>query len=148
MKKLRAFIACTLMLCLLAVLCGNAAAAGAIDLSTLSDEELEQLLTDVQQEIVNRGISKTAVLPKGAYIAGEDLPTGKYLYTCLATGSDWGNVTVYSNRGSGRQLLWEIVSAPENGKANETFYLTLNDGDQLKSGVPFSLTINSKVFFR
>ena len=102
----------------------------------------------VNQEIVARGIQKTATIPKGAYIAGRDLPVGTYVFTCLATGDDWGNVTVYSEEGNGEQLLWEVVVAPEEGEAPETFIVRLSEGDRLKSAVSFSLTVFNGILFK
>ena len=119
-----------------------------VDLAALSDADITALLEQVNAEIVRRGIEKTATLPKGSYIAGRDLPAGRYIYTCLAQGDDWGNVTVRTDEGSGDQLMWHVVSAPENGEDPETIYVTLNEGDELKSGVPFSLTVAPGVFFR
>ncbi len=136
---------CCLLACLLLV---PAALADPIDLSVLSNDEIVVLLEQVNAEIVSRGISKTAKLPQGSYIGGQDLPVGRYIFTCLATGDDWGNVTVYSEGGKGRQLLWEIMSAPEEGQDPKTCYITLNEGDQLKSGIPFSLTIMSGAIFQ
>lgn len=119
-----------------------------IDLAALSDEEVVSLLDQVNNEIVKRGIEKTATLSKGAYIAGVDIPVGKYVYTCLAKGDDWGSVTVYSDKGNGDQLLWEVVGAPEGENADpETIFLDLKEGDQLKSGVPFSLTVQTGIKF-
>lgn len=136
--------------CLLAVLLllVPAAVADTADLSALSDDEVIALLDKVNEEIVRRGINKTAKLPEGSYIAGNDLPAGKYIFTCLATGDDWGNVTVYSDGGKGKQILWNIVSAPENGEEPATMFITLNQGEELKSGVPFSLTIMSGALFQ
>ena len=125
-----------------------AALSEGIDLNALEDSEIVDLLERVTEEMVKRGIEKTAKLPKGTYIAGRDLPCGRYVYTCLAKGDDWGNVTVYSDRGAGKQLLWNVVSAPDEGEEPDTIFLTLNEGDELKSGVPFSLTIMTGVIFR
>lgn len=136
---------CLLTVCVLLV---PAAFAGTVDLSAMSDAEIISLLNEVNTELVNRGINRTATLPKGAYIAGKDLPAGRYIFTSLATGDDWGNVTVYSEGGKGRQLLWEIVSSPDEGEDPDTIFITLSDGDELKSGVPFSLTIMSGAVFR
>ena len=122
--------------------------AEGFDLAQMTNDEIAGLLDQVTGEFVKRGIEKTATLAKGAYIAGEDLPVGRYVYTCLAKGNDWGNVTIYSDRGEGKQLMWEIVSAPEEGEEPDTIYITLNEGDQLKSGVTFSLTIMAAVAFR
>lgn len=142
--RCRRFVCCLLVFLLLI----PAAFADSINLSSLSDAEIVDLLTKVNAEIVSRGINKTAKLPQGAYIAGKDIPAGKYIFTVMAVGDDWGNVTVYSEGGKGKQLLWEVVSAPEKGQDPETIFITLNDGDQLKSGVPFSLTIMSGALFQ
>ncbi len=147
MKKMVA-IAMTGLIVLLTAFSAVQADTVRMDVSGFSDDELVVLLELVQDELVKRGIEKTATLPKGAYTAGIDIPAGKYIYTCLAKGSDWGNVTVYSEGGKGKQLLWEIVSAPKEGEEPETVFMNLNEGDQLKSGVPFSLTIQTVVKFR
>ncbi len=47
-----------------------------------------------------------------------------------------------------KQILWNVVSAPENGADPETVFMTLNEGDELKSGTPFSLTIMSGAIFQ
>ena len=130
------------------MLCMASAMAEKIDLKALSNDELTALLDQTNAEMVRRGISKTATLAKGTYTAGVDLPAGKYTFTCLATGSDWGNVTVQADHGTGNLVLWEVVSAPKNGEAPETIYMTLHDGDELESGVPFSLTIGAGITFQ
>ncbi len=125
-----------------------AALADMMDLSTMSNEEIIELLNQVNTEIATRGINKTATLPQGTYIAGSDIPVGKYIFTCLATGEDWGNVTVYADGGKGKQILWNVVSAPDEGEDPTSIFINLNEGDQLKSGVPFSLTIMSGAIFQ
>ena len=115
--------------------------AEGIDLAGMSDDEIVALMDRVQEEIVARHIEGTATLAGGTYIAGKDIPAGAYIFTCQAPGDDWGNVTIYSEKGEGDQLFWEVVSAPEDGDEPESFFITLNEDDQLKSGVPFSLTI-------
>ncbi|MBR4457723.1 MAG: hypothetical protein IKS31_02060 [Clostridia bacterium] len=122
--------------------------ADSVRLSSMTDDEILKLLSDINNELVRRGIPRTATLPKGAYIAGETIPCGSYIYTCLAQGDDWGNLTVYSERGKGKQLLWHVVGAPDDGEEPETVFITLNEGDELKSGVPFSLTIMTGISFR
>ena len=124
------------------------AAAEGIDLSGKNDDALVSHMEQVTAEVARRGIAKTATLAKGSYIAGVDLPAGKYVYTCLAKGDDWGSVTVYSDQGNGKQLLWDVVSAPDEGEDPETIFLTLHDGDRLKSDVSFTLTIAPGVLFR
>ena len=128
--------------------CSSFSMAEGIDISTLSDDELVALMARVQEEIVARHIEGTANLVGGTYIVGKDIPAGSYIYTCLASGEDWGNVTIYSEKGEGDQLFWEVVAAPEDGEKPESFFITLNPDDQLKSGVPFSLTIYAGVMFK
>lgn len=136
---------CLLVVCLLLI---HVAVADTVDLSSMSNDEIITLLDEVNEEIVRRGINKTAKLPQGTYIAGSDIPAGRYIFTCMAVGDDWGNVTVYSDGGKGKQILWNVVAAPEDGEEPTTIFITLNEGDQLKSGVPFSLTIMSGALFQ
>lgn len=140
----RRFLCCLLVLLLLI----PAALADVPDISALSDDEILALLDQVNQEVVTRGLNKTAKLPQGSYIGGKDLPVGRYIFTCMATGDDWGNITVYTDGGQGKQVLWEIMSAPKDGQEPETCFITLNEGDELKSGIPFSLTIMSGAIFK
>ena len=135
------------LLALMMMLSTTTCNAEGINLSKMSDEEIVALLQEVTNEMVRRGIEKTAKLAQGTYIAGIDFPCGKYMYTCLAKDDDWGNVTVYSDHGNGQRILWEVVTAAEEGEEPDTIFLNLNEGDQLKSGVPFSLTIMTSVKF-
>ena len=48
----------------------------------------------------------------------------------------------------GHEFSARIVSAPEKGADPETIFISLNEGDELKSGVPFSLTIMSGAIFK
>lgn len=136
------------MLVLVLLACSGLSLAEGIDLSTLSDDEIVELLGKVQEEMVARHIEGTAELGGGKYIAGRDIPVGSYTYTCMATGDDWGNVTIYSDQGEGDQLFWEVVSAPEDGEEPESYFITLNEGDELDSSVPFSLTIFAGLKFK
>ena len=134
---------CCILICILLI---PVAFAETVDLSSMTDEEVVALLTRVNEEIVSRGINKTAKLPQGGYIAGKDLPAGRYIFTSLAKGDDWGNLTVKSDEGNGKLILWEVISASDGEP--ETVFITLNKGDKLESGVPFSLTIMSGAIFQ
>ena len=136
---------CVLVVCFLLI---PSAVADTVNLSSMTNDEIVALLDQVNAEIVSRGINKTASLPQGSYIGGKDLPVGRYIFTCKATGDDWGNVTVKSEGGAGKLIVWEVVSAPSEGEEADTIFITLNDGDELKSGVPFTLTIMSGAIFR
>ena len=136
-----------LMLALTALALMGMASAETFDLDALTDDEIVALMMRVQEELVERRIEGTAKLSGGSYIAGRDFPAGSYIFTCLATGSDWGNVTIYSQQGEGSQRFWEVVSAPDEGEDPESFFITLNEDDELKSSVPFSLTIYAGIRF-
>ena len=47
-----------------------------------------------------------------------------------------------------KQLFWEIVSTPEEGEEQESFLITVNDGEELASQVPFNLTIYAGAVFQ
>ena len=70
--------------------------ADSLDLSGYDDTALVELLGQVQQEVADRHIEKTAELQAGDYIGGRDVPEGTYVWHCMASGDDWGTVTVYS----------------------------------------------------
>ena len=141
MKQIRVSILSLLLACVLLLPALRASAEGGVNLAGMSDAEVVSLLERVNAEVVRRGLRKTATLPKGAYIAGRDIPAGRYVFTCLATGDDWGNVTIYSDGGRGKQLMWHVMAAPEAGEEPEQVFITLNEGDELKAGFPFSLTV-------
>ena len=124
------------------------ALADKVDLSLMTDDEVVALLTQVNDEIVSRGINKTASLPQGSYFGGKDIPVGKYIFVCKAKGDDWGNVTVKTDGGNGKLVLWEVVSAPKDGEEPEEIFITLGEGDELNSGVPFTLSIMSGAIFK
>ncbi len=145
MMKRRVLLVCITVMLLLGAVTAQAALP---DLKGMTDGEIVELLAEVNREVASRGIQKTARLAKGTYIVGRDLPAGSYVYTCLATGSDWGNVTVRTEEGTGKQILWEVVGAAGEGEAPETIFMRLNEGDELKSGVNFSLTIIGGVLFQ
>lgn len=122
-----------------------------IDLSVYDDVALVELLQQVQQEMADRNIEKTAELAGGKYIAGRDFPAGTYIWTCRATGDDWGNVTVYSLDAEGKhdnQKFWQVSGAPEEGEEPESYLITINEGEELSSGIPFSLTIYAGAKFQ
>ena len=146
--KVSGFLSRFLCLLLAALFLSLPALAETVDLSKMTDDEIVSLLEAVNAEVVSRGINKTANLPQGTYIAGRDLPAGRYIYTCKAVGNDWGNVTVKPDGGAGKTSIWEVVSAPKDGEEPDTIFLTLNVNDELKSGVPFTLTIMSGAIFR
>ena len=55
--------------------------AAGYDLSSLSFEELLELGTTLQSEIMSRPEFKKVLVPPGAYKVGEDIPAGKWTIT-------------------------------------------------------------------
>ena len=82
---------CCLLACLLLI---PAALADTIDLSALSNDEIVDLLGRVNQELIARGIQKSATLPAGKYVGGKDLPAGAYIITCKTDDAHHGIVWV------------------------------------------------------
>lgn len=75
MKKLLAVV---LVLCLL-VPCAFAEAP--VDVKSMSDAELKSLYISVKEELMERKLWDTSILPAGIYIGGVTLPEGYYELT-------------------------------------------------------------------
>lgn len=73
MKKTLAFV---LSFLLALSLCTTAYAE--FDLASMSDDDLFSLETAIQAEKISRGIAKSADVPQGSYIIGQDIPAGTY----------------------------------------------------------------------
>lgn len=85
MKKLMVFV---LSLCLLMPL------ASAEDVSSMSDADLKALYKSVKQELMDRKLWDTSILPAGVYQAGLNLPEG--VYECISSEDD-NTVKIYAN---------------------------------------------------
>jgi ABC-type phosphate/phosphonate transport system substrate-binding protein len=55
--------------------------AFAIDMTSLSNDELIQLRSDLADEMLSRGMTASMKIPTGDYIIGEDIPAGSYTVT-------------------------------------------------------------------
>lgn len=112
--------------------------AGPVDLSSYSDEEILEILNDVNAELANRGIEKTATLGAGDYKVDSDIPAGKYSLGCV----EGDNIS-------------ECVVLDENGERIESYfahkddpvYVTLESGQTLRLIDRFTATISSGVKF-
>lgn len=68
--------------CLLAVfLVVPVLAYADVDVKSLSTEELIALRVSIAAELMDRGEMKSATVPAGEYIVGEDIPAGSYSIT-------------------------------------------------------------------
>jgi len=140
---MRKLLSGLLVVCILMVSIGTALAVD-FDFSSYTDDEIVELLAQIQDEIVNRHIEKTATLPQGTYFTGKDIPAGSYVFISLASEDQWGNITIRSEHGKGEQKFWNIATADKEA----IYYITLEEDDELKSDVPFSLTISAGAMFK
>ena len=76
-----------------ALLIPYAIAEAPVNVRDLSDSELKALYTEVKEELMERKLWESAVLPAGVYQIGRNMPEGSY--ECVSRGS--GTVFVYSN---------------------------------------------------
>ena len=65
---------CLLMVLTLFIPC---VASAEIDLKSLSTSDLLALKLSIVQELIDRGEIKSATVPAGKYVVGEDIPAGK-----------------------------------------------------------------------
>lgn len=131
MKKLLKYT--VLVIVILFVFVCNGLAEG-IDISSLSDDELLALNKNVDQEILDRGLSELSILPAGVYVVGEDIKEGNY----RLVGKDRAStILVFSNKAF--ELYVENGSSTENTPAaNPEVNFFVNPGTEgfvgLKSG--------------
>ena len=116
-----------------------------IDLSGYDDDTLVALLRQVQSEMVARQIEKTAALPAGTYVFGEDLPVGNY-FLKKDQEEQYGfvNLEVAGDEDDKdpRWLYKFIAKEPYEA------YITGKEGDMLTIEFPCSLTISAGVVFQ
>ena len=86
-----------------------------IDLSDFTDDEIIALLKQLQNEIVSRGIEKTAELKEGYYVVGQDIPVGKYTVTKVESAIDEeAEVFIYDNMTDKNELVeWELETSED-----------------------------------
>lgn len=131
------------------------ATAALVDLNGYSDDEIVTLLAQVQNEVINRRIERTATLSAGSYIVGDDIPAGKYIYAVIVNkdvvkyndGFNYGIVYARSIEDADDEYPSKLY---ENVDNTEEFshYLSLEDGDILRSPVPFTLTVSGGLMFK
>lgn len=78
MKRIIALVVSILLsICMFSPVC---AFAESVDFSVFSDDELVDLLAQLNEELLNRNIVKSAIVPSGIYSVGKDLPSGRYRF--------------------------------------------------------------------
>ncbi len=119
--------------------------ASDIDLKSLSDNEIVQLFSDVEQELVDRNINKTSDLLPGTYVGGVDIPVGGYdivspagdeRFSVMLLGTDKEDMDYYHRD-----------KADKNEDAN--FHISIKDGYTLTvDGRAATITINNGLNFK
>ena len=115
--------------------------ADTIQLDTLTDDEIVQLLQDVQQEVVDRKIEKSAQLISGDYIIGKDIPVGAYVFST----DNEEEVTIYVYR-DGINDLSHIYKSHTITKSNPLL-IQCDEGDLYSIPEIVTITIYSAVSF-
>lgn len=147
-KKLPSFkgiIICIVLFSITADTTVTAAAKMLTETSIYSDAELVSLLDEVQQEIADRHIERTATVAAGTYIGGKDIPAGDYLLKKEASDSS-GVVWVQAKDDPEDQYPSKLYKYLDKNET-ATFYITVEEGDTLYTPYPVTLTISAGVMF-
>ena len=114
-----------------------------------TNDELTRLLFDIQQEIADRHIRKSAQLPQGRYIVGQDIPAGTYDISVTYKGAMWMDIYIYETVSSDRYLEdFTVFADGEYGSGTGYFHVELNEGNLLKCTDTITLTISAGVQFQ
>ncbi len=147
---MRISVLCRRILCCLVVcfLLFPAALADSVDLSSLTDDEIVELLSKVNDELVARGIQKSATLPAGKYVGGKDLPAGAYIITCKTDDNHHGIVWVSAAADDLNNQYPSILYEHVSFNMEEQFRVTIEEGGILHLPFTATLTISSGLFFK
>lgn len=116
-----------------------------LDLKSLSDDEITQLFSDVEQELVDRNINKTSDLLPGTYVGGVDIPVGGYDIISPAGDDDFSVMLI----GIDKQDMdyYHRDKVDENEDAN--FHISIKDGYTLTvEGRTATITVNNGLNFK
>lgn len=144
MKKL---LVLALTLCLLLASSAVVYAEETLDLTGYTDDALLTLLAEVQGEIANRKIEKTAQLTAGSYIGGRDIPVGTYILAAAGTEDEHGIVSLSSVNDPADDYPSKLYEH-KMGDALYSVFITIEEGDTLILPFPYTLTISGGVMFR
>ena len=125
------------IICILLLVCMTSfAAADAIDLSGLPFDELMELRTRLNAEIISRPEWKEVKVPAGTWVIGKDIPEGCY---CVKAEAGKVNVSVwrkepqdYSNNG----MVYNELVSPDSPYGR----MDLKEGWVLEIGKPVIFT--------
>lgn len=132
-------------LCLLAalLLIGSIALAEAIDLSSMTDDELLALKDQVSQAVSDRGLVKEFQLTAGIYIGGVDIKPGRYILTATEVND---SVTIGLGKDtesldSDKGILFMDTEYFHEGDEPKSYSLSIAEGNVLVIKAKGSMTI-------
>lgn len=138
-------LVCVLLVCLLLV---PGTLADVPDISSLTDDEIIELLGKVNEELVGRGIAKSAELPAGKYTGGKDIPAGSYIITCKTDESHHGIVWVSAAADDLNNQYPSILYEHVSFCSEEKFRVTIEEGGILNLPFAATVTISAGLFFK
>jgi hypothetical protein len=144
--KIRKTIVCGIMAALLMGTTITAQGMEMPDLSTCTDDEVIALLDNVQNEIADRKIERTATLEKGKYIGGKDIPAGDYVLRKEPNDGDSGIIWLQAKDDPEDEYpskLYKFLDDNEEG----VFYISVEEGDVLSTPYRITLTISAGLMF-
>ena len=126
------------------------ASADPVNLKTLDDAALIDLFHQVQQEMVDRRIEKSATLVAGKYVVGKNIPVGSYLLYCNYKGRAWTKISVTDKTGNitfSDQLFFASNRAG-GSTGEESWFVNLAEGDVLECDYVITITVSSGAVFK
>ncbi len=136
---------CLLLICLLMI---PVAQAEVPDISRLTDDEVIVLLGKVNEEIVRRGIAKSADLPAGKYVGGRDLPAGSYIITCKTDENHHGIIWVSAAADDLDNQYPSILYDHVGFSSEEQYRVSIEEGGILNLPFAATVTISAGLFFK
>ncbi len=136
---------CLLVACLFVL---PVALADIPDLSDLTDDEIVELLGKVNEELVVRGIEKSAELPAGKYTGGRDLPAGSYIIICKTDDNHHGIVWVSAAADDLNSQYPSILYEHVSFNSEEKFRVAIEDGGILNLPFAATVTISAGLLFK
>lgn len=143
MKK---WLVIVLVLCM-ALTSGSVVIADQIDLGTLTDQEIIALLNQVQGEIVQRRIEKSALLRAGTYVGGKDLPVGSYILAGSGSEGEFGIISLRASSDPKDNFPSKLYEFCESEK-EFIMFVSIDKDDTLVLPYAFNVTISSGALFK
>ena len=105
--------------------------AADIDIASLSDEELQELQTDILEELSDRASETSGILTGGDYTGGKDIKAGRYIFTLPEESEDHAAlVCLFANKEDTEDSDKELESGWVDERNNLCFAIA--DGQVLR----------------